>query len=81
MIDKEFIDLKEKINSLKRKSLEANGRRKAIEERWQKDYGFNDIDSARKKLAEIKQDVEFKEKKRDELFLKLQELVNSNPSD
>ena len=81
MSDKEFIELKEKINSLKRKSLEANGRRESIKERWQKEYGFNDIDSAKKKLEEVKKDVKFKEEKQDELFEKLKELVDSNPSE
>ena len=77
MSEKEFLELKERIALLKRKSIEASGKLEAITEKWEKDYGFKDIDSAKKKLEELKSDAAHKEQKRDELLKKLNELVES----
>jgi hypothetical protein len=76
MSEKEFLDLKEKINLMKRKSIEASGKLEAITEKWERDYGFKDINSAKKKLEELKADSEIKTRKRDELMEKLEKLVD-----
>lgn len=78
MNNKEFFDLKEKINLMKRKSIEASGKRDVIIEKWEKDYGFKDVDSAKKKLEELKSDSEEKKKKRDNLIEQLEKLVKEN---
>ena len=78
MSEKEFMELKEKINLMKRKSIEASGKLEAITEKWERDYGFKDIDSAKKKLEELKADSEAKTKKRNELVEQLEKLVSEN---
>lgn len=80
MTDKEFLDLKEKINLMKRKSIEASGKLEAITEKWERNYGFNDIDSAKKKLEEMKADAEAKKQKRDNLTEQLEKLVSEHDS-
>ena len=78
MNEKEFLEMKERIRALEKKSAEANGKLEAIKERWQKEYGFSDVESARKKLEEMKADILRKTEKRDELFGKLRTLMNGN---
>lgn len=76
MSEKEFLELKEKINLMKRKSIEASGKLEAITEKWERDYGFKDIESAKKKLEELKADSEAKTLKRNELMEKLEKLMD-----
>ena len=78
MNEKEFLEMKERIRALEQKSAEANGKLEAIKERWQKESGFSDVESARKKLDEMKADILRKTEKRDELFGKLRTLMNGN---
>ena len=80
MSEKEFLDLKEKINLMKRKSIEASGKLEAITEKWERDYGFKDLESAKKKLEELKADSEAKTQKRNELVEQLEKLVSEKDS-
>lgn len=72
MDEVEFKRIKEKIEALKTKSAESKGKMAAIQERWKAKYGFDDLESAKGKLSELKADAEEKKAKRSELMEKLQ---------
>lgn len=68
----EFEKIKNEIETAKTKAAEAKGRMKAIQDAWEEEYGFTDLESAEKKLAELKADAEAKMQKRNELMEKLE---------
>ena len=54
MTEKEFTEIKEKAKALGTKSAEAKGKMAAIQERWKAKYGFDNLNSAKAKLEELK---------------------------
>lgn len=72
MTTREFEIIKNKIKNAETKAAEAKGRMKAIQDSWKEEYGFTDLESAEKKLAELKADAEAKMQKRNELMDKLE---------
>ena len=70
----EFNALKGKINDAELNSAAAKGKMEAIQEQWKTKYGFETVEDAEKKLAEINAENEEKNKKREKLFEKLQEI-------
>lgn len=72
MTDFEFTQIKNKIKAAETKSAESKGRIKAIQDEWESEYGFSDLESAEKKLEELKADAEAKKQKRDEMMNKLE---------
>ena len=72
MTTREFEIIKNKIKNAETKAAEAKGRMKAIQDSWKEEYGFTDLESAEKKLAELKADTEAKMQKRNELMDKLE---------
>ena len=76
MDTREFETLKKKINDKKLEIAQAKGKQETIIEQWKKEYGFDTVEEAEKKLNEIKKENEEKTAKRDEYFEKLQKAVN-----
>lgn len=72
MTEMEFAAIKKKIEVLVAKSSESKGKMAAIKEGWKAKWGFDDLESAKAKLAEIKADNEAKAVKRAELMEKLE---------
>lgn len=72
MTEKEFVEIKEKAKALGTKSAEAKGKMAAIQERWKAKYGFDDLDSAKAKLEELKADADEKRSRKESLMDKLE---------
>lgn len=72
MTEMEFTKIKNRIKELETKSAESKGRMKAIQDEWLIQYGFSDLESAKKKLEELKADAEVKKQKRNEKMNKLE---------
>lgn len=72
MTEAEFGSIKKKIGALEARSSESKGKMAAIKEGWKAKWGFDDLESAKAKLAEIKADNEAKAAKRAELMEKLE---------
>lgn len=78
MTEMEFKRIKEKIKNAETKAAEANGKMQVIKEQWKEKYGFDDLDSAKEKLEEIKKDAETKTEKRNEMMEKLESSFDWN---
>lgn len=72
MTEMQFKNIKEKINIATTKALEANGKMLAIKEQWRSKYGFDTLEDAKKKLDEMKTDIEEKKKMRENLMDRLE---------
>ena len=81
MTEKEFAAIKNEIEELKKKSIESNTRLELIREQWKKDYGFDDLDSAKKELEKEQEEIELKQDKRNKLMEELEKLFNKNFKD
>ena len=78
MTEVQFREIKDKIEKYKEHSAEAKAKMSVIESQWQSAYGFSDIESAKKKLEEMKADAEQKKQKKDGLMKKLEESFDWN---
>jgi seryl-tRNA synthetase len=76
MTTSEFQSIKTKINEVKQKKTRAEGAIAQIEDQWNKTYGISDIDSAKKKLEELKTSVEEEEKELDALYVRLEKVTD-----
>ena len=81
MTEKEFAAIKNEIEELKKKSIESNTRLELIREQWKKDYGFDDLDSAKKELEKEQEEIKLKQEKRNKLMEELEKLFNENFKD
>jgi hypothetical protein len=61
MTEKDLLDLKKEIEEAKKKQANLQGRREALLEQLQKEYGVETIDQAQKKLKQL--DGQLKKKK------------------
>lgn len=71
---KDFQTIKDKIAKADTETATNKGKMQAIQEHWKEKYGFETLEEAEKKLAEVEKDIAEKTKLRDE---KLNELENS----
>jgi predicted transcriptional regulator len=71
MTDNEFLQLKQKIERKKAESQKAEGVIEQIKSDWQKQYGISTLEEAEKKLSEMDQQIETKQKRLDTLQEKL----------
>ena len=78
MTNQEFENIKKEIADLEASSLKSKVIIEQIEEQWMNEYGFKDLESAKKKLQELKDENKFKEEKRNEYFEKLKDLMETN---
>ena len=78
MTEKEFEDIKKEIKDLETSSAVSKHVMADIENQWAEEYGFNDLESAKKKLKELENENKFKEEKRNEYFEKLKDLIAKN---
>lgn len=72
MTESEFHEIKSKMKALGDKMAESKGKMAAIKEGWKAKYGFDDLESAKAKLDELKGDADAKRAKRSELMDKLE---------
>lgn len=72
MTESEFHAVKGKIKAAETRRAESKGKMDAIREGWKAKWGFDDLESAKVKLAEMKADAEAKRTKRSELMDKLE---------
>lgn len=67
----------EEINSLiekaEKESAKSEGVIETIKKRWKEDYGFDDLESAEKKLDELTENLETTKAKKEKLEKKLEE--------
>ena len=61
MTEKDLLDLKKEIEEAKKRQANLQGRREALLEQLQKEYGVETIDQAQKKLKQL--DAQLKKKK------------------
>ena len=76
MTEKDFEEIKTKINDKEIENAQAKGKMESIEEVWKNKYGCNSLEEAEKKLSELKDEEQKKAAKRDEYFEKLKNLTN-----
>jgi len=74
MTENEFHNIKNKVNQLQQESVVAETKMNMIREQWMKDYGFDDLDSAKKQLQKEKEEITDKTEKRNQLMNELEKL-------
>lgn len=76
MTEKDFEEIKTKINNKEIENAQAKGKMESIEEVWKNKYGCNSLEEAEEKLSELKNEEQKKATKRDEYFEKLKNLTD-----
>ena len=70
---KTLMDLKQRLEGLKREIATKEGERNSILSRIKNDFGAKDIDDAYRKLKQMGENIEVKSKRREELLKIAQE--------
>lgn len=67
----ELEKIKNLINKAKIESAKSEGEREAIKKEWKKQFGTDDVDEIKKKLAELQSEREKTEKRKQVVFEKI----------
>jgi outer membrane murein-binding lipoprotein Lpp len=73
MTETDLVSLKSKIDSLKQKQSELKGKKKALLETLQTNFGCKTIEEASKKATEIQVQIEQLDEQREEVIKEIQE--------
>lgn len=76
MTIKQFEELKEKIESLKEKKIKAIAIIENIEKKWKEQYGLKDIEKLNEKKIEIEENINKLEKKKNNILLKIEDIID-----
>lgn len=73
MTIEKFEEINEMISKCEKESAKSEGVIETIKKKWKEDYGFDDLESAERKLEELTENLETTKARKEKLEKKLEE--------